>query len=191
MVFEGIDGSGKTTQSIKLKEYLMKKNFEAVWFREPSDSKWGQEIRKLARKNDSVSQKKELDLFLKDRKWNVNHNLKPALKKNKIVILDRYFYSTICYQGARGFNPEEIFSANIKFAPLPDLIFLIDIEVDIALKRIKKNRSEISELFEREEFLREVRRLYLNLNFPNLKKINGNQTIDEIFKEILLHLNIS
>lgn len=190
IVFEGIDGSGKTTQSLKLETHLKERGFNTSWFREPSDSSWGQKIRELALKEDSVSQEEELDLFVRDRKWNIKNNLMPALKENNLVIMDRYFYSTICYQGARGFDMEQIYNIHLKFAPIPDKVFIIDLDAKTALTRIKNNRDQMSKLFEKEEFLIRVRENYLNLSFNNITVINGQNDINSIFSEVLSHISI-
>ena len=184
IVFEGIDGSGKTTISKMLFSYLKKKKYNTVWFREPSDSKWGKKIRDLAHSKDSIPLEEELNYFIEDRKINVRINIKPALKNNKIVILDRYYFSTACYQGARGMDIENIIKINRKFAPEPDIIFIIDVNVKIALERIKKNRQSKAKLFEKKEFLEKVRKNYLNLNNKNIKIIDGNNELNTVFNDI-------
>jgi len=129
IVFEGIDGSGKTTVSKLFHKYLIDNNIESSWFREPSDSIWGKKIRDLADKMDSIPIEDEFIYFLEDRKIDVKNNILPALKNGKIVILDRYYFSSACYQGARGLNIEKIISENRKFSPEPDLLFLIDVDI--------------------------------------------------------------
>ena len=91
IVFDGIDGTGKTTQAKRLLGKLQKKGFDAVYFREPSDSPWGLEIKSKAGRSGSLSPEEELSLFQKDRRENVGKNLKPALVAKKVVILDRYY----------------------------------------------------------------------------------------------------
>jgi len=184
IVFEGIDGSGKTTLSKKLFSYLKKKKYNTVWFREPSDSKWGKKIRDLAQSKDSIPLEQELNYFIENRKINVKINIKPALKNNKIVILDRYYFSTACYQGARGMNIENIIKINKEFASEPDIIFVIDVDVKTALSRIKKNRRSKAKLFEKKKFLEKVRKNYLNLNNKNIQLIDGNNDLNTVFKDI-------
>lgn len=184
IVFEGIDGSGKTTISKMLFFYLKKKKYNTVWFREPSDSKWGKKIRDLAQSKDSIPLEQELNYFIQDRKINVKLNIKPALNKNKIVILDRYYFSTACYQGARGMDIEKIIKINREFAPEPDIIFIIDVNVKTALARITKNRRSKAKLFEKKDFLEKVRKNYLNLNINNIQIIDGNKNLNTVFKDI-------
>ena len=87
----------------------------------------------------------------------------------KIVILDRYYYSNGCYQGARGLNVNDIIDKNLEFALKPDITFIIDLPVDVALERIKNNREETAILFEKKEYLEKVRNNYLNLSFSEIK----------------------
>lgn len=90
IVIEGIDGAGKSTQAKSLLRKLRVLGLEAVYFREPSRGKWGRELKRKAKETGSLTPGQELELFQKDRQENVEKNLKPALKKKKVVILDRY-----------------------------------------------------------------------------------------------------
>ena len=149
--------------------------------REPSNSKWGEKIRKISQSKASIPLEEELHYFIEDRKWNVKHNIKPALKQNKIVIMDRYYFSTACYQGARGFKISEILQTNQEFAPEPDITFIIDVEVKTGLERIKKNRESQVKLFEKRKFLERVRKNYLQLSGKKIHIIDGNQDLDTVF----------
>jgi dTMP kinase len=159
IVIEGIDGAGKSTQARRLLKKLRSLGFNAVSFREPTRGKWGRKIKEMARRPDSLSPEEELDLFVKDREENVRKNLRPAVEAKKIVILDRYYYSTIAYQGAKGIDPARIRRMNEKFAVKPDLIFVLDINAAAGLKRIhQRKRKDL--LFERERYLARVRRIF-------------------------------
>lgn len=183
IVFEGIDGSGKSTQAKLLQRKLKQKGFDVVCFQEPSKSKWGREIKKKALLSDSLSPEEELELFLRDRRENVEKNLKPALDKKKVVILDRYYYSTISYQGARGINPEKIKSINEQFAPKADLVFILDIDPKIGLERIK-DRKQKERLFEREDYLIKVRKIFKSFKENSIRCINALKPVEEIHAEI-------
>jgi len=183
IVFEGIDGSGKSTQAELLQKRLQAKGFEVVSFQEPSKSKWGQEIKKKAIYPDSLSPEEELDLFLRDRKENVKKNIKPALEKRKVVILDRYYYSTIAYQGAKGIDSEKIKGANEQFAPEADLVFILDIDAKSGLERIK-NRKNKEKLFEREDYLKKVREIFKRFRGNKFIHIDALEAEEEISKEI-------
>jgi dTMP kinase len=184
IVFDGIDGTGKTTQAKRLLETLKKNGFNAVYFREPSDSQWGREIKQKAALAGSLSAEEELELFQKDRKENVAKNLKPALEQNKIVVLDRYYYSTIAYQGARGIDPLMIRKMNEEFAVKPDLVFILDITPREGLRRIEKNRKEKDLLFEQEDYLEKVRKIFRSFKDRNIFHIDAFRSEEDIYMEI-------
>lgn len=185
IVFEGIDGSGKTTLSRMLAEHLKVSGVETLWLREPTDSPLGDRIRQIAQTERAIPPREELDFFIEDRKWDVEHNITPALREGKTVILDRYFYSNACYQGARGLDMEDILEANRAFAPEADIVFVIDVEVKRALERIRRNRMSQARLFERESFLQKVRANYLKLSGPNIILIDGNGELTTVFTRIV------
>ena len=126
----------------------------------------------------------ELDFFLKDRKDNVKKNLNPALRQKRIVVLDRYYYSTIAYQGAKGLNQNRIRRLNEAFAPKPDLVFILDIEAKEGLARIR-NRRKKDKLFERAEYLVKVRRIFRSFKGRRFVHIQAGQDVREISKMIL------
>lgn len=183
IVFEGIDGSGKSTQAEILLERLQEEDFDAVYFREPSKGKWGRKIKKKALHSDSLSPEEELDLFQKDRRENVEKNLKPALKKKRVVILDRYYYSTIAYQGAKGIDEKMIRRMNEEFVVEPDLVFIFDIDPQKGLERIE-NRKKKDKLFEREDYLVKVREIFRSFKGEKFRHIDALKSKEEIRKEI-------
>lgn len=183
IVIEGIDGAGKTTQAKRLLDTLLDEEIEAVYFREPSDSRWGREIKQKAATADSLSPEEELDLFQKDRRENVERNLKPALEDKRVVVLDRYYFSTMAYQGARGIDPGWIQETNEEFTVIPDLVFILDVEPGTGLKRIE-DRKRKDELFEQEERLIRVREIFKEIKGENIFHIDGTQSEDDISKEI-------
>jgi dTMP kinase len=185
IAFEGIDGSGKTSLSKMFLAHLQESGVPAVWLREPSDSPLGDRIRRLARDRDAISIQDELDLFLADRRWDVQANIRPALLAGKSVVMDRYFYSNACYQGARGLDMEAILRLNREFAPEPDIVFIIDVDVDRALERIGRERRETARLFEKKEFLAKVRANYLRLSGGNMAVIDGNADLGTVMADLL------
>ncbi len=181
IAIEGIDGAGKSTQAEILKGRLEKRGFEVVLLKEPTSSKWGKKIKEISKNTKSIDPKKELELFIKDRKFNVRKNIIPALKNKKIVIVDRYYISTIAYQGARGIDKKVIREINEKFAPKPDIIFILDIDPEESLQRIKREREV---LFEEENFLREVRKNFLEININKTYVIDAKLKVDKIADKI-------
>jgi dTMP kinase len=187
IVLEGIDGSGKSTQAKMLLESLRAGDIAAACFREPSKSKWGREIKRKAQLRDSLSPDQELDLFIKDRRENVRKNLRPALKEKKVVVLDRYYYSTIAYQGAKGISQARIRRLNEAFAVRPDLVFILDVRADEGLRRIK-GRKKKDRLFEREEYLVKVRKIFRGFKGKNIVHLRGRDSIETIHKKIMLRV---
>ncbi|MEW5900014.1 MAG: dTMP kinase [Acidobacteriota bacterium] len=174
IVFEGIDGAGKSTQARLLLKKLRALGYEAVSFGEPTRGRWGREIRKLAKRAGSLSPEEELDLFVRDREENVQKNLRPALAQGKIVVLDRYYFSTIAYQGAKGLDPARIRRVNENFAVKPDLVFLLDIHPQEGLRRIHHRRRK-DLLFERERYLRKVSKIFRRLQGREFVHLDATQ----------------
>lgn len=183
IVFEGIDGAGKTTQAKLLLHTLQKRGLDSVYFREPSESKWGKEIKKKAAFQGSLSPQQELDLFQKDRKENVEKNIKPALKNKKVVLMDRYYFSTIAYQGAKGIDPQYIQEFNQKIAVKPDLVFILDIKASRGLQRLT-DRKRKDLLFEKEDYLVEVRKMFKRFKGENFIHLQAGKKKKEIQEEI-------
>jgi dTMP kinase len=172
IVLEGIDGSGKTTQARALVRRLRRRGRKARFFREPTRGRWGREIKRLAARADSLTPEEELALFVRDRKENVVKNLAPALRDGRVVVLDRYYFSTMAYQGAKGIDVERIRRMNEAFAVRPDLVFVLDVDARAGLARIR-GRARRDELFERERYLRRVRKIFLGLRGPRFVHLDG------------------
>lgn len=183
IVFEGIDGSGKTTHLERTADWLRRYNISAITMREPTSSPFGLRLRESA-SNGRLTPEEESDLFLQDRQWNVQNNILPALNTRKTILQDRYYYSTIAYQGARGLDPEDIRKKNEVFAPRPNLVLLLDLDPEIALERIKKNRGESPNLFEKLDYLKRVREIFLSLRDPNIVHIDAVGTVDQVWQQV-------
>jgi len=184
IVFEGLDGSGKTTQARSLLRKLRARGVAAAFFREPSRGTWGRLIRKAALRADSLTPEEELDLFIKDRRDDLARNIEPALEAGKVVILDRYYFSTIAYQGAKGIDPARIRRMNERFAVRPDLVVILDIEAGKGLSRID-GRGRKDELFEREDYLIRVRKIFDGFRGRAFVHIDGAGDRARIGAEIL------
>jgi len=183
IVIEGIDGTGKSTQSRRLGEWFSRHGREVVLSREPTDGPWGKKIRETA-STGRLSPQDELECFLKDRQQHVEELIKPALAAGKVVILDRYYFSTMAYQGARGFDPQEIRKRNEAFAPVPDLLLILDLEVDAALERIGV-RGDTANEFEKRENLECCREIFLSLKDESFAHvISSNGTLDDVAQRV-------
>ncbi len=182
IAIEGIDGSGKSTIANYLKEELEKEGFRVVVFKEPTNSIYGQKIRQSF--NNRLDAHKELELFLLDRKHDVERNILPALKKGYIIVMDRYYYSTIAYQGARGIDIDKIKKMNEKIAPKPDLVIILDVKPEIGIRRIKE-RGDKPNKFEDLEYLEKVRKIFLELKDDNIVIVDANKNIELVKNEVL------
>lgn len=179
IVIEGIDGTGKSTQAIRLGEWLAAQGREVVLSREPTAGPWGTKVRESAATG-RLSPEDELLYFLNDRRQHVEELIAPSLAAGKAVILDRYYFSTMAYQGARGFDPAEIRSKNEAFAPVPDLLLIMDLDVDAALARIG-SRGDTANEFEKRENLERCREIFLSLrDEPFVRVIDTLGTLDEV-----------
>ena len=187
IVFEGIDGTGKSTQARRLAAHFTSLGRTVVLSHEPTDGPWGVKARRSA-ETGRLSPDEELQCFLNDRQQHVSEKIAPALAADHVVILDRYYFSTMAYQGARGFDPQEIRQKNEAFAPVPDILFILDLEVEAALQRIGA-RGDIANAFEQRASLTRCREIFLSLaQEPFAKVISSQATADEVTAAILAAL---
>lgn len=185
IALEGIDGAGKTTQTKILQDALSKCGYSVSNFKEPTTGTWGLKIRDIARNGrDHVQLDDELNYFLLDREEDVEKNIMPSLENNQIVIMDRYYFSNIAYQGALGIDPEYIKKKNEVF-PNPDLVIILDIAPETGIFRIENQRKEKPNEFEELNYLVHVRALFNKMDFANIQMIDGTHPIDKISKQIL------
>lgn len=113
-------------------------------------------------------------MFMKDRREHVETFINPALHEGKIVIVDRYYFSTMAYQGARGIDPEELMRRNELFAPEPDLLVVLDIDPRLGLQRIK-TRGDRANHFENNSNLKKAREIFNSIKKPYLQRLDGTQ----------------
>jgi len=179
---EGLDGCGKTTQTKILVRELRKKGYEAVYTAEPSRGKIGKFIKRHCLHGEKrVSSIVEALLFAADRYEHVENEIAPALKMGKIVVSDRYVYSSLAYQGAAGLSLDWIRKIN-QHALAPNLAIYIDVEPETVIQRLKPKKSVMENL----ETQREVRKVYMYfVENGELIKVNGNKPKEEVSKEIL------
>jgi dTMP kinase len=159
IVFEGIDGSGKSTHIKALAEELRGRGYSVLQTSEPSRDRIGNFIRRYAERNDSrLTPETEALLFAADRFEHVKTVIEPTLRRGRIVISDRYLHSSLAYQGAGGLEVDWIREMN-RFAPKPDLGILLDILPEFSLQRVNRRKT----VFEVSDYLRKVRNIYLKL----------------------------
>jgi dTMP kinase len=166
---EGIDGAGKSTQIRLLGEWLRKNCIDAVILKEPTDGVYGRQIRQNAAAHKHITPDEEMRLFMLDRREDIRDNILPALEAGKLVVMDRYYQSNMAYQGARGLDPEKIEAENVQFSPVPDLVIVLDIDPAAGLSRITNIRKTALDSFEKEDYLRMVRDIFLSIG----RKPNG------------------
>ena len=184
IVIEGIDGTGKSTQATMLAEALRKSGREVVQSFEPTNGPWGKKLRESATTG-RLSIEDELEYFINDRREHVEQLIIPTIESGGIVILDRYYFSTMAYQGARGIDPQAIRVKNETFAPQPDVLIILDLDVDIALQRIGVRDGEANE-FEKRESLDFCRKLFLSLQDETYAYvIDANTDITEVNASVM------
>jgi len=187
IVFEGLDGSGQTTQANLLKKFLEKKGFKVLLTKEPTNNnEFGKRIDKILHRKEKVSPLNLQKLFIKDRDWHLKNVIEPALKEGKIVISDRYFFSTFAFGGI-DVDMEKLIKMNDKFL-MPDISIFLDVKPKTCISRIEGRSQKTGTkktIFEKEKLLEKVYKNYLVLlkKFP-LVRINGQRSIEDVHKEI-------
>src|SRR4030042_494096 len=147
IVIEGLDGSGQSSQASLLRDFFIKNGKAVVLTKEPTqNSGAGRRIKEILEEKIETDPLELQKLYAEDRKEHLNKMIIPALKEGKIVISDRYFFSTFAYGTAHGANLEELIKTNDEFL-YPDLIFLLRVRPEICIERIEK-RGDPKTLFE-------------------------------------------
>ncbi|OPZ11315.1 MAG: Thymidylate kinase [candidate division BRC1 bacterium ADurb.BinA364] len=185
IVFEGIDGAGKSTQLKRLGMALRARGRDVVELKEPTEGPHGQELRRLQSQGRRANPRRERDLFKLDRMDDARLNILPALERGAVVLLDRYYLSTMAYQGALGFDPEAIRKENEAFAPRPDLAIVFDLPVEEALRRVAERRGGQADAFERADTLRRAKAIFDSLGDPWIFRVDARRGEDEIAALIL------
>ncbi|MHB8568504.1 MAG: dTMP kinase [Nitrososphaerales archaeon] len=180
IALEGIDGAGKTTQANLLGKKLNEDGFDAIVLKEPTVGEWGRKISMMSKFGRTLSAEDEFKYFYEDRKEDVEKNIDPALRSGKIVIMDRYYYSNMAYQGAKGLDPTFIENKNLEIAPEPDLVIILDIDATTAKDRIVNGRKDQPNHFEHR--LSPVRKIFLDIAHErqNVEVLDGNQPAEKI-----------
>ena len=184
VVFEGIDGTGKSTQIKLLAEYLRAQGKEVVSDFEPTRGEWGMKVRNAALSGERLSLDEEINCLLQDRREHVREVIEPALNRGAWVLLDRYYLSMMAYQGASGMNVEDIREMNEEFATIPDAAFWLDIPVELSMERMNA-RGNGKDAFENEAFLQACAAIYSDMEMPWLHRIEADGSVQEVHERVL------
>jgi dTMP kinase len=181
IVIEGLDGSGKSTQA-KILVRKLRQSHGAIYTAEPSHGKIGTFIRNrilYGEKRPSISV--EALLFAADRIDHIQNEVQPTLDEGRLVVSDRYIYSSLAYQGSAGLNLEWIETVN-QLALKPDLALFIDVDPEVVLKRLTRKKSVMENL----ETQSKVREVYLKfVKKGDLARIEGDNPKSEVAREVL------
>ncbi|MEI6535319.1 MAG: dTMP kinase [Verrucomicrobiaceae bacterium] len=158
---EGIDGAGKTTVAATIAQWCGERGLLCALSKEPTSLKWGMKLRESAATG-RLTLDEELDLFHKDREDHASNSIQPALDEDAIMILDRYYWSTAAYQGARGAKVKEVLDFNESSFPVPDLVLLLDLPVEVGQNRIRV-RGDQPNSFEETSAQEKCREIFLTL----------------------------
>ncbi len=194
IALEGIDGCGKETQMFLIGKFIyqLDKYNNVIYTREPTNSLYGQQVRKLLREDKNPKEKADIytDLFVQDRKFHISEIIIPNLEKGIHVLSDRYKLSTLAYQQTQGMPLDQLLKIHEGLL-IPDLTLLFDLPAEVALKR-RQATGTAKEVFEQIDFQEELRQKYLELpkylKDENLKIISASKSIEETFEQIKPHL---
>ena len=185
IVFEGIDGTGKSTQCELLAKSLIERDILNIALAEPTRGTWGIKVRRLLSEGrQGISPQEELSWFVNDRKEDIELNIMPALQDNKVVLMDRYYFSTAAYQGALGLDPEQIRLENETFAPIPDRVLIFLTSPETCLERIESSRDQKS-AFEKLDYLQNVQEIFKSFSGPNIRFIDSVGSVSEVHEKVL------
>ena len=180
VVFEGLDGCGKSTQLERVAARLRRAGHDPLVTREPTDGPWGRRIREMAKSGQSVAPEEELRWFVEDRREHVAQELRPALAAGRLVLCDRYFVSSVAYQGARGLDwPTILVESEAEF-PLPDLVLLFVIAPELGLERVRSRGGALEPVFERADFLERVAEIFSAIERPYLERIDAGGPPEDV-----------
>lgn len=186
IALEGVDGCGKSTQAELLAASLTKAGHRVVLTREPTQGQAGQKLQRyLLGPSRHLTPAEELELFMEDRREHVAQVIRPSLARGKIVITDRYYYSSVAYQGALGLDPNDILAANEAFAPAPDLVFILEIPAKTALARLARKRKGTRQVSESLSYLKQVATIYASLKGPRFRRVKASRPPLEVRAVIL------
>jgi dTMP kinase len=189
VVFDGIDGSGKSAQAELLRKHLEENNYKVILTEEPWTGGLRPQIKK-AMKSHEASESDILNMLLEDRTMHIEQIIEPALEQGIIVICDRFKPATYAYQQSM-FSLDYLKKVSRHHMDA-DLCIIIDTSIDTALARIEqanRDKSDESERYERRPFLTGLKQRYLdivkNKDIPNMFIVNGEPSKEIVFSDVL------
>lgn len=194
IVLEGVDGSGKSTQARLLCEFLMSEGYDIVATREPTDGPHGRRIREIAaRGRAGTPLEEEISLFVDDRREHVREVIRPALKRGAVVVCDRYYFSTMAYQGALGADVDALRRLNevTNRFPLPDRVYYVRVSPRTGIGRINATRGGANTGYERGAFLKRVAAIFDAMEYPFFLRVRGAgrpETVARVIRDDARHL---
>lgn len=190
VVFEGVDGSGKSTQLRLLAAHLRTRGFDPVVTHEPTGGAFGQRIRAMARSGERVAPEEELRWFFEDRREHVAGVIGPALAAGRLVLSDRYYLSTVAYQGARGLDPQRILADAEREFPAPDLALVFEIEPVRGLERVAARGGSAEPAFEEAVFLARADAIFRSIERPYVARIAADAEPARVHAEVCSTLRL-
>ena len=184
IAFEGIDGCGKSTQLELLAGVLRARGLAVVTTREPTSGEHGRRIREMARSGRPVAPEEELRWFVLDRREHVAGVIEPALARGEWVLTDRYYLSSVAYQGARGLDSAEILADSEREFPQPDLAILVRVSPELGIERVNSRAGAAEPVFEDLEFLRRVAEIFDQLGCNYLVAVDGNGSPEAVHERV-------
>ena len=185
LAFEGLDGCGKSTQVQRLAHALVAAGHAVLTTHEPTDGPTGARIREMARSGRTLPPEEELRWFVEDRRAHLRDTLGPALAAGRVVVTDRYFLSSVAYQGARGLDWQAILAASEAEFPIPDLVLLLEIDVARGLERVRSRGAHLEGVFEREELLLRVAAIFSAVERPWVERIPAAGSEGEVHAAVV------
>ena len=196
IAFEGIDGAGKTTQVALLCDRLPRYYVTPVRLAEPTYGQYGARIREHVRKGDQISVERQRELFTLDRREHIERKINPLLqfvRKNDsfVIVQDRCYLSAPAYQADTEDSMLALLREQQAFSPKPDVIFLLDLPVQVAMERLGQ-RDNGKGLFEKSGFLEKARKRYMFLageGSERIEVLDGAEPAEQLSKRVLGYLD--
>jgi dTMP kinase len=188
LAFDGVDGAGKTTQATRLTARLRSVGHQVLETKEPTLGSFGEQIREQIALGKPAPAELELHWFTEDRRQHVAEVIEPALVSGTTVVCDRYFLSTVAYQGARGLDPFSILAdCEAKF-PLPDLAIVLDVDPRVGLARVRKRGNGRDPVFERLDRLKGASKIFRSVSRDYIALIDGAPSIETVENAVVEEL---